>query len=64
MHPGEVLIGEEHVGVITDGSATIGGSEQSWPTLGLYRVNRGRVAACWLLPLQPETFDAIWSSGS
>lgn len=61
MFPRETLVGENHVGVITDGRAVIGGTERSWSTLGLYRIADGRIAACWLLPLDPGEFDSIWS---
>jgi hypothetical protein len=62
MHPREVLVGELHVAVITDGSAMIEGAQREWSTLGLYRIRHGRIAACWLLPLDAEDFDSIWSS--
>jgi ketosteroid isomerase-like protein len=63
LHPGELLVGDgAHVAVLTDGTATIGGRERRWSTVGLYRFDAGRVAACWLLPLDPAEFDAIWSS--
>jgi ketosteroid isomerase-like protein len=62
MHPGDLLTGEgDRVAVLTDGTATIGGVERRWSTVGLYRLCDGRVAACWLLALDPEAFDAIWS---
>jgi ketosteroid isomerase-like protein len=61
MHPGEVLVGEgEHAAVLTDGTAVILGAERSWSTLGLYRLRGDRIAACWLLPLDPVQFDRIW----
>jgi ketosteroid isomerase-like protein len=61
MHPGDVLVGEsDRVAVLTDGSATIGGREERWSTVGLYRVVAERIAACWLLPLDPAAFDRIW----
>jgi ketosteroid isomerase-like protein len=64
MHPGDVLVGEgDHVAVLTDGTAVIDGAERSWSTVGLYRLAGDRVAACWLLPLDPDAFDAIWRSG-
>ena len=64
MHPGDVLTGDgEHVAVLTDGTATIGGVERRWSTVGLYRLRGDRVAACWLLPLDPVAFDEIWSGG-
>ena len=62
MHPGDLLTGDgDHVAVLTDGTATIGGTERRWSTVGLYRLHLGRVAACWLLPLDQGAFDAIWS---
>jgi ketosteroid isomerase-like protein len=62
MHPGELLVGDDdHVAALTDGTATIDGVEHHWSTVGLYRLRGDRVAACWLLPLDPAAFDAIWS---
>jgi ketosteroid isomerase-like protein len=62
MHPGEVLVGDgEYVAVLTDGTAVVGGEERRWSTVGLYRFRGERVAACWLLPLDPSEFDRIWS---
>jgi ketosteroid isomerase-like protein len=62
MHPGDLLTGDgDHVAVLTDGTATIGGIERRWSTVGLYRLHLGHVAACWLLPLDQGAFDAIWS---
>jgi ketosteroid isomerase-like protein len=62
MLPGEVLVGDgDHVAVLTDGVARIGGREERWSTVGLYRLAGGRVAACSLLPLDPEAFDRIWA---
>jgi ketosteroid isomerase-like protein len=61
MHPGDVIVGAgEHVAVVTDGTATIAGAERRWSTVGVYRVRGERVAACWLVPLDPAAFDAIW----
>jgi ketosteroid isomerase-like protein len=62
MHPGEVLVGDgDHVAVLTDGTATIDGAEHRWSTVGLYRLREDRVAACWLLPTDPASFDTIWT---
>jgi membrane protein YdbS with pleckstrin-like domain/ketosteroid isomerase-like protein len=62
MRPGDVLAGDgERVAALTDGTATIDGVERSWSTVGLYDVRDGRIAGCWLLPLDPEAFDAIWA---
>ena len=58
----DVLAGEgSRIAALTDGSATIRGTRHSWSTVGLYEVNAGRIAACWLLALDQPAFDAIWS---
>jgi ribosomal protein S18 acetylase RimI-like enzyme/ketosteroid isomerase-like protein len=62
LHPGELLTGDgDRVAVLVDGTATIEGREHSWSTVGLYRIVEDRIAACWLLPLDPLAFDGIWS---
>src|SRR5947209_260448 len=62
LHPGELLLGEgEHIASLTDGSAHIGGEEHRWSTVGLYRIREGRIAGCWLLPLDQAAFDRAWS---
>ena len=62
MYPGDVLTGEDdRVAVLTDGTATIGGREERWSTVGLYRLAGERVAGCWLLPLDLAAFDRIWA---
>jgi uncharacterized protein len=62
MHPRDILAGDgDEVAALTDGTATIDGTDHHWSTVGLYRVVGDRVAECWLLPLDPVAFDAIWS---
>ena len=62
MAPREVLVWEDHVAVITLGTVTIDGLEHSWSTVGFYRLRGDRISECWLVPLDPAAFDAIWSS--
>jgi ketosteroid isomerase-like protein len=63
MHPRELLVGDgAHIASVTDGTATIGAIEHSWSTVGLYRVVDGRIAECWLLPLDPVAYDLAWST--
>jgi ketosteroid isomerase-like protein len=58
----DVLVGDgDRIASLTGGSATIGGVERRWSTVGLYDVADQQVTACWLLPLDQGTFDAIWS---
>lgn len=64
MHRRDVLAGETRsVCALTDGTATIGGREHRWSTVGLYELtDDDRIGACWLLALDQAAFDAIWSS--
>jgi ketosteroid isomerase-like protein len=63
MHPGELLIGDgDHVAALTDGTATIAGKQHHWSTVGLYRLEASRIAEVWLLPLDPDQFDRIWTN--
>jgi ketosteroid isomerase-like protein len=59
----DVLVGEgDRVVALTDGIATIRGVDHRWSTVGLYEISDGQIAACWLLPLDQQAFDAIWSA--
>jgi ketosteroid isomerase-like protein len=61
IEPRELLIGAgDYVAASADGTATIGGIDHSWSTIGLYRVREGKIAECWLLPLDANAFDTIW----
>jgi ketosteroid isomerase-like protein len=63
MEPGDLLTGDgDRVAVLTDGVAVLGGREERWSTVGLYRLREQLVAGCWLLPLDPVAFDRIWSA--
>ena len=62
LHRRDVLVGDgDRIAALTDGRATIAGAEHHWSTVGLYDVTGQQVAACWLLPLDPAAFDAIWT---
>jgi YbgC/YbaW family acyl-CoA thioester hydrolase len=62
MRPRDLLTGSgDWVASVTDGEAVIGGREVTWSTVGLYRIEDGRVAECRLLPFDPEVFDTVWS---
>lgn len=59
----DVLAGmTDRIAALTDGTATVDGIERSWSTVGLYAVRGARIEACWLLPLDPAAFDAVWST--
>ena len=64
MRRRDILVGEtRRVCALTDGTATLGGREQQWSTVGLYDVTEdNRICACSLLALDQGAFDAVWSS--
>jgi ketosteroid isomerase-like protein len=58
----DVLVGEgDRIAALTDGFATIRDVDHRWSTVGLYEVFDRQITACWLLPLDQDAFDAIWS---
>jgi predicted kinase/ketosteroid isomerase-like protein len=62
LHPRELLVGDgQHVAVLTDGSAVLGGEMRRWSTVGLYELRDRQIAACWLLALDPSAFDEAWT---
>jgi hypothetical protein len=63
MHRRDVLTGDgARVAALTDGTASIGGTEHAWSTVGLYEMSQQlQLVACWLLPLDQAAFDSIWS---
>ncbi len=62
MHPGELIADGEAVVQLVDGSAELGGRTVEWRTAGVYRVEE-RVREVWLVPLDLDLFDRIWSAG-
>lgn len=62
MHPGEVLADEEAVVQLVDGTARFGDEKVRWRTVGVYRVEEGRIREVWLVPLDLERFDEIWAA--
>jgi ketosteroid isomerase-like protein len=58
----DVLVGEgDRVAALADGFATIRDVDHRWSTVGLYDISDHQITACWLLPLDPHAFDAIWA---
>jgi uncharacterized protein len=63
MHPGEVLADAEVVVQLVDGTARLGGEEVGWRTVGIYRIEDGRIREVWLIPFDLDLFDRIWARG-
>ncbi len=64
MHRRDILVGDgDRLAALTDGTATIGGEQRHWSTVGVYdTVDERRISACRLLPFDQREFDSIWSS--
>jgi uncharacterized protein len=61
MHPGSMLAERDAVVQLVAGSAELGGEHVRWRTVGVYRVRNARIAEVWLVPLEVELFDSVWS---
>jgi ketosteroid isomerase-like protein len=63
MHPDEVVAaGPDVVVQLVGGTVSLDGRIVSWRTVGLYRVERGRVREARLVPLDLELFDRTWTA--
>jgi uncharacterized protein len=58
------LRGSDVLVQLADGRARLGGETAEWRTVGVYRVSGGRIAEAWLVPLEQEQFDSVWSRAS
>lgn len=56
-----VLADDEFVMQLAGGRAEIEGEAREWETVGVYRIEHGRIAECWLVPFDQHAFDEIWS---
>jgi ketosteroid isomerase-like protein len=61
MFPGRVLADRDAVVQLVDGSAELRDERLEWRTAGVYRIQAGRIAEVWLVPLELEVFDRVWS---
>lgn len=63
LRPGEVLTEEDLVVQRVDGTALLGGESVDWRTVGVYRLEEGRIAEVWLVPVELQKFDRVWGAG-
>lgn len=56
-----VLANDELVMQLADGVAVRDGRSYDWRTVGVFRIARGRIAECWLVPFDQYAFDEAWS---
>lgn len=63
MHPGEATFYGDAVMQFVEGSAVLNGEPVSWQTTGIYRVDVEHrwIREAWLVPLDSELFDRIWT---
>jgi hypothetical protein len=61
MRPGEVIAGEDVVVQLVDGSLNDATETLRWRTVGVYRIREQRVSEVWLVPVELDLFDRIWT---
>ena len=61
MTPKGALEDGDAVAMLVDGRAELGGEAVEWSTVGVYRIRAGRIAEVWLVPLDAQRFDELWS---
>jgi uncharacterized protein len=57
--PGQQIVSGDTVIQLADG---VIGESLRWRTAGIYRFDGDRVAEAWLVPLDLNAFDAIWTA--
>ena len=60
----DVLASDSHAAALADGSVRRAGRTLEWDTIGLYRIEDGLIAECWLVPRNPDAFEAAWAHGA
>ena len=60
--PGAQLVSDDVVVQLADGELERGGERRRWRTAGVYRFEGDQVAEAWLVPLELDAFDAIWTA--
>lgn len=57
----DVLANDERAVLFAGGQAERDGRTIKWETAGIFRIEGGKIAECWLLPFDQYAFDEIWS---
>jgi hypothetical protein len=47
--------------ILADGQMERDGQLRTWQTVGVFRIADGRIAECWLVPMDQYLFDELWS---
>jgi ketosteroid isomerase-like protein len=61
VQPHGMLADDERVVHFAGGRAQRGGRTWEWETIGVFRIEAGKIAECWLLPFDQYAFDEVWS---
>jgi ketosteroid isomerase-like protein len=63
MRLGEMIVEDDAVAQFVEGSVVLEERPVSWKTIGIYRVDieHQLVIEAWLVPLNGDLFDRIWS---
>jgi uncharacterized protein len=56
-----VLADDERAVILAGGEVESGGEIRAWGTVGIFRIAEGRIAECWVVPYDRQSFDDIWS---
>jgi ketosteroid isomerase-like protein len=56
-----VLADAERAVILAGGEVERDGETFTWGTVGIFRIARGRIAECWVVPYDQHSFDQIWS---
>lgn len=56
-----VLADDERAVILAGGEMEHGGGTFKWGTVGIFRLDGGRIAECWVIPHDQHAFDEIWS---
>ena len=64
MHPGQTIALDDVVVQLVDGNLLSGTETLRWRTVGVYCIRDGRISEVWLVPVELDLFDQIWSHGA
>ena len=57
-----VLADDERAVILAAGEVQSGNETLSWGTVGIFRLDDGKIAECWVVPYDQRSFDVVWSS--
>lgn len=56
-----VIADQERAVILAGGEVELAGERLAWGTVGIFRIARGKIAECWVIPNDQDAFDRIWS---